>query len=75
MRRYYWSAKAVTQLATILIQNIEAQLFPNTSGITRVLSERFVEKQGMLEIASDDVFQREPTRSSKLSCSTNRRRA
>ncbi|MDE1184056.1 [protein-PII] uridylyltransferase [Paraburkholderia sp.] len=60
MRRYYWAAKAVTQLATILIQNIEAQLFPSTSGITRVLSDRFVEKQGMLEIASDDVFEREP---------------
>jgi [protein-PII] uridylyltransferase len=61
MRRYYWAAKAVTQLATILIQNIEAQLFPNTSGITRVISERFVEKQGMLEIASDDVFERHPS--------------
>ncbi len=60
MRRYYWAAKAVTQLATILIQNVEAQLFPSTSGITRVLNERFVEKQGMLEIASDDVFTREP---------------
>ncbi|WP_153100135.1 [protein-PII] uridylyltransferase [Paraburkholderia hayleyella] len=60
MRRYYWAAKAVTQLATILIQNIEAQLFPSTSGITRVLNERFVEKQGMLEIAHDDVFEREP---------------
>ncbi|HTH74839.1 MAG TPA: [protein-PII] uridylyltransferase [Trinickia sp.] len=60
MRRYYWAAKAVTQLATILIQNIEAQLFPRTSGITRVLSERFVEKQGMIEIASDDVFERTP---------------
>ncbi|WP_133648484.1 [protein-PII] uridylyltransferase [Paraburkholderia flava] len=60
MRRYYWAAKAVTQLTTILIQNTEAQLFPNTSGITRVLSDRFVEKQGMLEIASDDVFEREP---------------
>ena len=60
MRRYYWAAKAVTQLATILIQNIEAQLFPNTSGITRVLSERFVEKQGMLEIVRDDVFERYP---------------
>ncbi|MEI5997740.1 [protein-PII] uridylyltransferase [Paraburkholderia bengalensis] len=60
MRRYYWAAKAVTQLSTILIQNIEAQLFPTTSGITRVLSDRFVEKQGMLEIASDDVFEREP---------------
>ncbi|MBP0589100.1 [protein-PII] uridylyltransferase [Paraburkholderia sp. LEh10] len=60
MRRYYWAAKAVTQLATILIQNIEAQLFPSTSGITRVLSDRFVEKQGMLEITADDVFEREP---------------
>jgi [protein-PII] uridylyltransferase len=61
MRRFYWAAKAVTQLATILIQNVEAQLFPSTSGVTRVLNERFVEKQGMLEIARDDVFEREPT--------------
>ena len=61
MRRYYWAAKAVTQLATILIQNVEAQLFPRTSGITRVLSERFVEKQGMIEIVSDDVFERTPS--------------
>jgi [protein-PII] uridylyltransferase len=60
MRRFYWAAKAVTQLATILIQNVEAQLFPSTSGVTRVLNERFVEKQGMLEIARDDVFEREP---------------
>ena len=60
MRRYYWAAKAVTQLETILIQNIEAQLFPSTSGVTRVLSEHFVEKQGMIEIARDDVFEREP---------------
>ncbi|WP_186145786.1 [protein-PII] uridylyltransferase [Burkholderia gladioli] len=61
MRRYYWAAKAVTQLATILIQNIEAQLFPATSGITRVLSPgRFVEKQGMLETVSDDVFVQHP---------------
>jgi [protein-PII] uridylyltransferase len=60
MRHYYWAAKAVTQLATILLQNIEAQLFPSTSGITRVFSENFVEKQGMIEIVSDDVFVREP---------------
>jgi [protein-PII] uridylyltransferase len=60
MRRFYWAAKAVTQLSTILIQNVEAQLFPSTSGVTRVLNERFVEKQGMLEISRDDVFEREP---------------
>ncbi|HTJ92696.1 MAG TPA: [protein-PII] uridylyltransferase [Pararobbsia sp.] len=60
MRHYYWAAKAVTQLATILLQNIEAQLFPSTSKITRVFSEHFVEKQGMIEIVADDVFEREP---------------
>ena len=61
MRRYYWAAKAVTQLETVLIQNIEARLNPDQSGITRVLSEHFVEKQGMIEIVSDDLFQRKPT--------------
>ncbi|MGI4813620.1 MAG: [protein-PII] uridylyltransferase [Janthinobacterium lividum] len=60
MRRYYWSAKAVTQLATILIQNVEARLSPSTSGISRVLSDRFVEKQGVIEIVADDVYTREP---------------
>ena len=60
MRHYYWAAKAVTQLATILLQNIEAQLFPSTSKITRVFSENFVEKQGMIEIVADDVFTRDP---------------
>jgi len=28
MRRYYWAAKAVTQLNDVLLQNIEALLFP-----------------------------------------------
>ncbi|AKJ68219.1 PII uridylyl-transferase [Pandoraea thiooxydans] len=61
MRRYYWAAKAVTQLNTILLLNVEARLFPQSSGITRVLNERFVEKQGMIEIADDDLYQRHPT--------------
>ncbi len=61
MRRYYWAAKAVTQLSTILVQNIDARLNPDQSGITRVLSPNFVEKQGMIEIVSDDLFEREPT--------------
>lgn len=61
MRRYYWAAKAVTQLSTILLQNIEAQLAPDTSGVTRVLNAHFVEKQRMIEVVSDDVFEREPS--------------
>ncbi|WP_296226563.1 [protein-PII] uridylyltransferase [Ralstonia sp. UBA689] len=61
MRRYYWAAKAVTQLNTVVLQNIEARLFPTELGITRKINERFVERQGMLEIADPDLYQREPT--------------
>ncbi|QEZ46827.1 [protein-PII] uridylyltransferase [Cupriavidus oxalaticus] len=60
MRRYYWAAKAVTQLNSVLLLNIEAMLFPSESQVTRVLNERFVERQGMLEITSDDVYERDP---------------
>ncbi len=60
MRRYYWAAKAVTQLNSVLLLNIEALLFPSESQVTRVLNERFVERQGMLEITSDDVYERDP---------------
>ena len=61
MRRYYWAAKAVTQLNTVVLQNIEARLFPTELGITRKINERFVERQGMLEIADPDLYQREPS--------------
>ncbi|EGY62552.1 PII uridylyl-transferase [Ralstonia pickettii] len=61
MRRYYWVAKAVTQLNTVVLQNIEARLFPSELGITRRINDRFVERQGMLEIADADLYQREPT--------------
>ena len=60
MRRYYWAAKAVSQLNTVLLLNVEARLFPQTSGVTRVINERFVEKQGMIEIVDDELYQRHP---------------
>ncbi|AOY90915.1 [protein-PII] uridylyltransferase [Cupriavidus sp. USMAA2-4] len=60
MRRYYWAAKAVTQLNSVLLLNIEALLFPSESKVTRVFNERFEERQGMLEITSDDLYEREP---------------
>ncbi|CAG9180966.1 [protein-PII] uridylyltransferase [Cupriavidus respiraculi] len=60
MRRYYWAAKAVTQLNSVLLLNIEAMLFPCESAVTRQINERFVERQGMLEITSDDLYEREP---------------
>jgi [protein-PII] uridylyltransferase len=50
MRRYYWAAKAVTQLNEVLIQNIEALLFPKESQNIRPISENFIERQGQLDI-------------------------
>ncbi|MDW5441534.1 [protein-PII] uridylyltransferase [Polaromonas sp. SM01] len=59
MKRYYWAAKAVTQLNQILLLNIEERLNPHT-GALRVINERFFDKAGMMEVASDDLYEREP---------------
>ena len=59
MRRYYWAAKAVTQLNQILLLNIEERLNPNTYPL-QPINERFSDKAGMLEVASDDLYLREP---------------
>jgi [protein-PII] uridylyltransferase len=59
MRRYYWSAKAVTQLNQILLLNIEERLNPSTHE-PRPINARFYDKAGMIEVASDDLYQREP---------------
>ncbi len=59
MRRYYWSAKAVTQLNQILLLNIEARLNPNTQAI-RPINDYFGEKSGMLEVLHDDVYTQNP---------------
>ena len=59
MRRYYWAAKAVTQLNQILLLNIEERLSPVTYPL-RPINERFFDKAGMLEVASDDLYLRQP---------------
>ena len=63
MRRYYWAAKAVTQLNQILLQNIEEHLRAargEAAPEQRRINERFFDKGGMIEVASDDLYQREP---------------
>ena len=59
MRRYYWAAKAVTQLNQILLLNIEERLNPSPYP-PRPINERFSDKAGMLEVASDDLYERQP---------------
>ena len=60
MQRYYWAAKAVTQLNTILLQNIEAHLFPQAS-VSRAVSPHFNEVNGMIDIAHERVFTETPS--------------
>ena len=60
MRRYYWAAKAVTQLNQILLLNIADRLQPQAEAPTPI-NERFFEKAGLIEVASDDLYLKEPS--------------
>ncbi|MDO8904670.1 [protein-PII] uridylyltransferase [Hydrogenophaga sp.] len=62
MKRYYWAAKAVTQLNQILLLNIEERLSCDDAGVDRLrpLNERFFDKSGMLEVASDNLYVQQP---------------
>jgi len=62
MKRYYWAAKAVTQLNQILLLNIEERLQSDEVGVDRLrpINERFFDKGGMLEVASDHLYTQHP---------------
>ncbi|MEO7339194.1 MAG: [protein-PII] uridylyltransferase [Caldimonas sp.] len=60
MRRYYWAAKAVTQLNQILMLNIEERINGSQDAPMRPINDKFLERAGMLEVASDDLYQRDP---------------
>ena len=63
MREYYWAAKAVTQLNQILLQGMEDHLRRARGEAVselRPLNSRFFEKAGLLEVASDDLYEKHP---------------
>nr|WP_304653953.1 [protein-PII] uridylyltransferase [Ottowia sp. GY511] len=63
MRRYYWAAKAVTQLNQILLQGLEENLrmrHGEPAPELQRVNERFFDKSGLIEVASDDLYQRDP---------------
>jgi [protein-PII] uridylyltransferase len=59
MRSYYWAAKAVTQLTQVMQLNIQERLFPQSQAIAPI-NERFGDKAGMIEVLSDDLYQKNP---------------
>jgi len=60
MQRYYWAAKAVVQLNTIVLQNLRQRIFPQSLGQPVRLTDEFNDRAGLLEIADSQGFEREP---------------
>ena len=60
MQAYYRNAKAITQLNTILLQNLEARFAPPPDSAPRPLNERFQARGTLLEARREDLFEREP---------------
>ncbi len=60
MRRYYWAAKAVAQLNQILMFNIEERVTGTQDAPMRPINDKFLDRGGMLEVASDDLYERDP---------------
>jgi [protein-PII] uridylyltransferase len=60
MQAYYRNAKSVTQLNTILLQNLRARFAPEPDAAPRVLNERFQARGALLEARREDLFEREP---------------
>jgi [protein-PII] uridylyltransferase len=60
MHRYYWAAKAVTQLNQILMLNLEERINGSESAPMRPINERFFDRGGMIEVSRDDLYQTTP---------------
>ncbi|QDQ87258.1 [protein-PII] uridylyltransferase [Alcaligenaceae bacterium SJ-26] len=60
MQRYYWAARLVTQLNTILVQNIEERLFPRPDEPAIPIDDSFCSVHQRLDICRDDAFERKP---------------
>jgi len=60
MHRYYWAAKAVTQLNQILMLNIEERITGSGGAPMRPITARFFDRGGMLEVAHDALYLNNP---------------
>ena len=60
MHRYYWAAKAVTQLNQILMLNIEERINGSEEAPMRPIDAHFLDRGGMLEVAHDRLYAEHP---------------
>jgi len=62
MQRYYWAARLVTQLNTVLVESIQAHLFPAPADSLIPLDNEgyFFNRQSRLEIKDESLFEKHP---------------
>jgi len=60
MQRYYRNAKLVTQLNTLVLQNLAARIAHDAAAPPIVIDAHFQMVRELLDIRDDDVFEREP---------------
>jgi [protein-PII] uridylyltransferase len=60
MHRYYWAAKAVTQLNQIVMLGIEERVNGSGAAPMRPINAQFFDRAGMLEVASDTLYTEQP---------------
>ncbi|MFA7679996.1 MAG: [protein-PII] uridylyltransferase [Pigmentiphaga sp.] len=61
MQRYYWAAKRVTQLNTLLIQNLQERLFERSDELAEEIDQDFYRLHDLLHTVREDAFDRKPT--------------
>jgi len=61
MQRYYWAARLVTQLNTLLVQAIGEHLFPLSADDVQILNEHYFSQHNRLDIKDDDLFEKYPS--------------
>ncbi len=61
MQKYYRAARAVTQLNTILLQNLSALIAPQEDLELHPINERFGVRGELLEARTEDLYEREPS--------------
>ncbi|MDH5534866.1 MAG: [protein-PII] uridylyltransferase [Betaproteobacteria bacterium] len=61
MQTYYRTAKAVSQLNTILLQNLSARIRPTPDRAYHPINPRFGSRGGLLEARAEQLFERKPS--------------
>lgn len=61
MQKYFRAAKTITQLNTILLQNLGTRLAPRAPLMPKELNERFQIRGELLDAKSEDLFEKNPS--------------